>query len=118
MIYSDQVFKLEPTLISSPYSTEPVEDWSNPKRVLIEAPVSVQPLSSVEQWNGLDVNFTQEGWRMISAPGHILDDLTASSRVYVEGIEDELEVDGPPQHWRGILPHTEVRLKRYEGYGQ
>lgn len=117
-MYAERVSIVRPTLIDSPYSSQPVEDWDNPVLVPLEAPVSVHPLTSEEDYDGRGSTVTVTGWRLISAPGYLLEDLDQSDRIVVDGWPETFAVDGRPAHWRTILPHTEARLQLYEGMGR
>lgn len=117
-MFSPKLSVLRPTLIDSPYSTEPIEDWSNPVLERVDVPVAVEPLEAEETISGTASTWlTEAAWRVVSAPGYTLDMLGAADRVRVAGIDDDLEIDGPPRHWTEPLPHSEVRLKLTEGTG-
>lgn len=114
-MFTDRISVLKARLVEGLYGD--YMDWDNPVLTPVPAPVTVQPLTSSEQYDGLGTTVTEQGWRVISAPGHIVDSIKSSDRVSVEGMPGDFEVDGEPQHWRGIMPHSEFRLKRYEGMG-
>lgn len=117
-MFRERLSIMRPRLIESPYSSEPVEDWDNATLERVSVPVAVEPLESEETLSGTSSTWlTEAAWRVVSSPGYILDMLHASQIVRVDGIDEELEVDGPPRHWDAPLPHTELRLKLTEGNG-
>ncbi|WP_311520890.1 hypothetical protein [uncultured Corynebacterium sp.] len=112
-MFTDRVFIVKPRLVESVYSTELVKDWTNPTLVAVDAPVSVQPVTSDEPWTGIRSS-VETRWRLVTAPGHTID-VGADARLRVDGIDADLEVDGRPAQWGAPLPHTEINLKLYEG---
>lgn len=68
--FTTTVTILKPTRRSSPYASEEVLDWSDPKRIEVEFPVSVQPLSSSEGSPERPTVVT--GWQLITPPGRDL----------------------------------------------
>ncbi|APT92695.1 hypothetical protein CPHO_07085 [Corynebacterium phocae] len=99
-----------PRLVDSPYSSEPVVDWSTPDWKVVPFSVSVQQLDSTE---GNEVH-PQVVTKMvlITPPGTDIPDLDSDSVVRVGGVM-ELKVVGNPARWPdpwkpGVVHHLEA----------
>lgn len=93
-----------------------VDDWDDPEVIPVDAPVSVQPVSTADAEDTPRRNAVTATHAMYSAPPHILDELRDTDRIRVIGWPYDLDIEGRPMHWHTeILPHTEVDLKEHHG---
>lgn len=107
---------LKATRRSSRYASEEVLDWSDPQRVKVDFPVSVQPLSSSEGSPERPTVVT--GWQLIGPPGK---DLPLGPQDRVElAIGGTYNVDGevlrfPHPTRMNTVHHVEVMLELRSG---
>ncbi len=117
-LFNLSAFEVTPTLIESPYSTEVVEDWSNPKYTALPFKVHCEPVESLESSQGADTPWTIERYRVICPPGKTVT-LGANSRLYVTGFTKAPEffhvVGEPGTYNTPFLKHTEFIVERVGG---
>lgn len=116
-IFNQVVEVVMPTLIVSPYSDQPVEDWDNPVFMLVDFPVSVQPAGSTE--GAVERPQTVETFRMFTPPGTDIPELKASHKIRLGGVLF-LELVGQPERWPdphnpGEVHHLEAVLEVVRG---
>lgn len=116
-IFNQVVEVVGPTLIESPYSDHPVEDWDNPVFTLVNFPVSVQPAGSTE--GAVERPQTVETFRMFTPPGTDIPELKASHKIRLGGVLF-LELVGQPERWPdphnpGEVHHLEAVLEVVRG---
>lgn len=106
-IMQQSVTRLRPTFTRDSHGNDS-EDWSDPASLLIPG-CSVQPGVTSEDRQNRDttlIAFT------VIAPAGI--DVLSTDRIVYSG--NTYEIDGEPERWEtGILDHTNLYLKRWEG---
>lgn len=117
IIFNQVVELVKPTLISSPYSSEPVEDWDNPTFEEVGFRVSVQPENQSE--GPVERPQTVTGWVMITPPGTDIPALEAGAKVRLGGVM-VMDVVGQPARWPnpwepGEVHHLEAKLEVVNG---
>lgn len=106
-----------PRYVSSPYSTKPVADWSQPEWAPVDFLVSVQPDSSSEA--GVERPTTVQRFILITPPGTDIPGLAAESKVRVGGVM-VCDVVGEPARWPDpwtpeMVHHLEANLEVVRG---
>lgn len=117
LIFNQSLALLKPTLIDSPYSSEPVQDWDNPTSHDVGFRVSIQPESQSE--GPVERPQTITGWVLITPPGTDIPELTAGSKLLI-GQTLRVDVVGEPARWPnpwvpGKVHHLEARLEVVDG---
>lgn len=85
-----------------------VPDWNSPTSVTIGG-CSVQPGATEEDLGGREAVAIR--WTILAPAGV---DVLATDRIVVNGVP--YSVDGEPARWgTGVLDHTKIFLKRWEG---
>lgn len=114
MLYPDEVETLKPVLRDGVYGDW--WDYENPDIALVPFRVWIQPVSSVENYDGMGTTIVVTGYRLITPPGTQLD-VTSQDRIRRVGETEEFEVQGKPAQWGRPLIHSEINLQIYEGVG-
>lgn len=114
MLYPDEVETLKPRWVSGPYGD--FWDYENPIIAPVPFRVWIQPVSSVENYDGMGTTIVVTGYRLITPPGTQLD-VTSQDRIRRVGETEEFEVQGKPAQWGRPLIHSEINLQIYEGVG-
>ncbi|MCT1450644.1 hypothetical protein [Corynebacterium sp. p3-SID1194] len=117
IIFNQSLEVAGPRYVSSPYSSEPVADWSQPQWAPVDFLVSVQPDSSSE--DGVERPTTVSRFILITPPGTDLPALAADSQVRVGGVM-VCDVVGEPGRWPdpfnpGVVHHVEAVLEVVRG---
>lgn len=114
MLFPDRIERVRPTIKQGAYGE--YEDWEDPIITPVDSPVWIQPLTSTEYYDGVGNTQVVTGYRLISAPGHVLD-LDSNDRLRIVGEDRQYFVDGRPAQWGRPLPHTDAKLEIVEGFG-
>lgn len=117
IIFNQSLEVSAPQRVSSPYSSEPVADWSHPVWSPVDFPVSVQPELSTE--DGVERPVTVTRLVLITPPGTDIPALGPDSQVRVGGVM-VCEVVGEPGRWPdpwepGVIHHLEAALEVVRG---
>lgn len=116
LIYNQHITILRAKQVTSPYTTETVENWDNPDVVIVDFPVSIQPRTTDE--GPVERAITTDRWWMCTPPGRDLD-LRVTDRVRMDS-GTILEVAGSPIRWPhpwipGHIHHVEANLEVTRG---
>lgn len=114
MLYPDEVETIKPRLVDGPYGE--YWDYDNPVITPVPFRVWIQPVSSVENYDGMGSTIVVTGYRLITPPGTQLD-VTANDQLRRVGETEVFEVQGKPAQWGRPLIHSEINLQIYEGVG-
>lgn len=106
-----------PAWVDSPYSTEPVADYSQTVWTALDFLVSVQPNTTYE--GAVERPQTVTTYVLITPPGTDIPDLAAESRVRLGGVM-VLDVVGEPERWPdpwnpGQVHHLEAIVEVVHG---
>ena len=117
VIFNQTLEVAVPRVTESPYSSEPVVDYSSPVWREVAFLVSVQPAESSEE--DLQRPVVVSHLVLITPPGCDIPDLTAASRVRVGGVM-VCDVVGAPARWPdpfipGAVHHVEANLEVVDG---
>lgn len=117
IIFNQQAEILRPTLIDSPYSTEPIIDWDNPIYQPLDFQVSVQPAGSTE--GPVERPQVVTSWKLFTPPATDIPDLTAGSKLRIGGTLT-VSIVGHPARWPdpnrpGVVHHLEANLEVVDG---
>lgn len=116
-IFNQTIELAGPTLVESPYSPIPVEDWEVLLYTELDFKVSVQPESSTE--GPVERPQVITGWVLITPPGTDIPELKPSSRIRL-GKTLLMDVVGRPARWPdpwnpGKVHHLEAKLEVVDG---
>lgn len=114
MQYPDEVETLKPRWAEGPYGG--YWDYDNPIIEPVPFRVWIQPVSSVENYDGMGSTIVISGYRLITPPGNHLE-VNAKDKIRRVGESTTYEVVGEPAHWGRPLIHSEINLQIYQGVG-
>lgn len=114
MQFPDEVEILSPRRVSGPYGD--YWDWSDPIIAPVPFRVWIQPVSSIENYDGVGTTIVVTGYRLITPPGTQLD-VTSQEGIRRVGESEVFDVQGEPAQWGRPLVHSEVNLQIYKGVG-
>lgn len=110
-MFTESIAIVRPTWVGGVYSSEKYLSWDSPTYEFPDVLVAVEPDTASEIYDGLGSTRLLTGYRLITPPGVLLEQVTSIDRILVMSLALILEVNGAPAHFRSVVPHTEIQLQ-------